>query len=225
MTVRVGFLRAVNLGKRKVEMARLKAVAEGLGYDDVWTYINSGNVVFDAKGAGATVEKAWRRPSRLSSASSARPSSGPRPSSRRRWRQHRSTSVAGDTHFVTFLKKAPSASAAKAIEALSTDFDTLVVQGADVHWLMHGRSIESQIAKRHWEQILGPAQLDQPQRQGPDEAQRQDRRSRIRVIPVGIPTGITRTRDQPEPRPGRRSRGSRPARTARAPAPGPRRSS
>ena len=44
MTVRIGFLRAVNLGKRKVEMARLKAVAEGLGYDDVWTYINSGNV-------------------------------------------------------------------------------------------------------------------------------------------------------------------------------------
>ena len=60
MTVRVGFLRAVNLGKRKVEMARLKGVAEGLGYDDVWTYINSGNVVFDAKGARATVEKAIR---------------------------------------------------------------------------------------------------------------------------------------------------------------------
>jgi len=66
------------------------------------------------------------------------------------------TMQAADTHFVTFLKKAPSASAAKAIEALSTDFDTLVVQGADVHWRMHGRSIESQIAKRHWEQILGP---------------------------------------------------------------------
>ena len=25
-----------------------------------------------------------------------------------------------------------------------------------MHWRMHGRSIESQIAKRHWEQILGP---------------------------------------------------------------------
>ena len=61
MTVRVGFLRAVNLGKRKVEMARLKAVAEGLGYDDVWTYINSGNVVFDAKGARATVEKSLEK--------------------------------------------------------------------------------------------------------------------------------------------------------------------
>ena len=61
MTVRVGFLRAVNLGKRKVEMARLKAVAEGLGYDDVWTYINSGNVVFDTSGSRAAVEKAMEK--------------------------------------------------------------------------------------------------------------------------------------------------------------------
>src|SRR6478609_8970055 len=152
MTVRVGFLRAVNLGKRTVEMARLKGVAEGLGYDDVWTYINSGNVVFDAKGARATVEKALedefgfecttfvRTAAELEKTLAATPFAV----------------GAGDTHFVTFLKKAPSVSAAKAIEALSTDFDTLVVQGADVHWLMHGRSIESQIAKRHWEQILGP---------------------------------------------------------------------
>ena len=156
MTVRVGFLRAVNLGKRKVEMARLKGVAEGLGYDDVWTYINSGNVVFDAKGARATVEKDLERAlegefgfecttfvrtaAELEKTLAATP-----------------FEVGGeDTHFVTFLKKAPSASAAKAIEAMSTDFDTLVVQGADVHWRMHGRSIESQIAKRHWEQILGP---------------------------------------------------------------------
>ena len=48
MTVRIGFLRAVNLGKRRVEMARLKKAVEDLGYDDVWTYINSGNVLFSA---------------------------------------------------------------------------------------------------------------------------------------------------------------------------------
>src|SRR3954468_6185361 len=58
MTVRIGFLRAVNLGKRKVEMARLKAVTEGLGHGDVWTYINSGNVVFDASGSRANLERA-----------------------------------------------------------------------------------------------------------------------------------------------------------------------
>jgi len=156
MTVRVGFLRAVNLGKRKVQMPRLKAAVEGLGYEDVWTYINSGNVVFDATGSRANLEKATekaleaefgfecttfvRTASELEKTLAATPFDV----------------GTGDTHFVTFLKKAPSASAAKAIEGLSTDFDTLVVMGADVHWLMHGRSIESQIAKRHWERILGP---------------------------------------------------------------------
>ena len=46
--------------------------------------------------------------------------------------------------------------AAKAIEALSNDFDTLVVTGADVHWRMHGRSSDSPLQRRHWEKVLGP---------------------------------------------------------------------
>lgn len=156
MTVRVGFLRAVNLGKRKVQMSRLKAAVEGLGYDGVWTYINSGNVVFDTGGSRAAVEKALeqaledefgfecttfvRTGAELERTLAAAPFEV----------------AAGDTHFVTFLKKAPAASAAKALEALSNDYDTLVVQGADVHWRMHGSSIDSTLAKRHWEKILGP---------------------------------------------------------------------
>ena len=62
MTIRVGFLRAVNVGKRTVAMARLRRSARGSGYGDVWTYINSGNVVFSATGAarrpGAKLERA-----------------------------------------------------------------------------------------------------------------------------------------------------------------------
>ena len=46
-------------------MKRLAAVAEGLGYENVSTYINSGNLLFDARGAkGAVrlaVEKALRK--------------------------------------------------------------------------------------------------------------------------------------------------------------------
>ena len=153
----IALLRGINVGKAKrVAMADLRKMMEGLGYENVQTLLNSGNVVFDAKGARATVEKDLERAlegefgfecttfvrtaAELEKTLAATPFAV----------------GAGDTHFVTFLKKAPSVSAAKAIEALSTDFDTLVVQGADVHWRMHGRSIESQIAKRHWEQILGP---------------------------------------------------------------------
>ena len=156
MTVRIAFLRAVNLGKRRVEMPRLKKAVEDLGYDDVWTYINSGNVVFDATGSRAAIERAVEKALEdefgfecttfVRTAAELEKSLGTRP-----------FDVApSDTHFITFLKKAPSASAAKGLEALSNDFDTLVVKGTDVHWRMHGKSSDSPLQRRDWEKVLGP---------------------------------------------------------------------
>ena len=78
--------------------------------------------------------------------------------------------AASDTHFVTFLKKAPSASAAKELEALSNDFDTLVVQGADVHWRMHGTSITEHPRETPLGEGARPAELDEPQRQDAHQA-------------------------------------------------------
>ena len=47
MDVRVAFLRGINVGRAKrVAMADLCALVEGLGYRDVRTLLNSGNVVF-----------------------------------------------------------------------------------------------------------------------------------------------------------------------------------
>lgn len=48
----VALLRGINVGgNRKVPMADLKSVFVDLGYADVITYINSGNVVFESEGA------------------------------------------------------------------------------------------------------------------------------------------------------------------------------
>ncbi|MDQ4088241.1 MAG: DUF1697 domain-containing protein [Pseudomonadota bacterium] len=47
----VALLRAVNVGGRKLPMARLRALCEELGWKDVTTYIQSGNVVFAAAAA------------------------------------------------------------------------------------------------------------------------------------------------------------------------------
>ena len=59
-------LRAVNVtGYNRVKMPELKALVEGLGYDDVATYLQSGNVVFrrtrDPAGVGKGVERAIKR--------------------------------------------------------------------------------------------------------------------------------------------------------------------
>jgi uncharacterized protein (DUF1697 family) len=45
-------LASVNVGKRKVPMARLRELLDGLGYTDVQTYLASGNAVFSAPESG-----------------------------------------------------------------------------------------------------------------------------------------------------------------------------
>ena len=53
-TWQVARLRGINVGRAKrVAMAELRALVEGLGYGDVRTLLNSGNVVFSASAATA----------------------------------------------------------------------------------------------------------------------------------------------------------------------------
>ncbi|MGR9344066.1 DUF1697 domain-containing protein [Rhizobium leguminosarum] len=58
MTVFVALLRAANVGGTgSLPMAELKAICEGLGFSDVKTYIQSGNVLFRSDEAEKTVEE------------------------------------------------------------------------------------------------------------------------------------------------------------------------
>jgi uncharacterized protein (DUF1697 family) len=53
----VALLRAVNVGGRKLPMAELRELAAELGWGGVQTYIQSGNLVFEADGERATLER------------------------------------------------------------------------------------------------------------------------------------------------------------------------
>ena len=156
MTVRIAFLRAVNLGRRKVPMARLRSVVgETLATDDVRTYVNSGNVVFDATGSRSAIERriepvlerefGFEVTTFVRSVAELRRIVAERPF----------RLASGDTHFVTFMKSTASASRKRALEDLSNDFDTLVVGGAEVHWRMRGKSTDTKVPKRAWEKVLG----------------------------------------------------------------------
>lgn len=64
MTKYVALLRGINVGgNNKVEMAKLKKVFESLGFANVSTYINSGNILFetDKDELAATIERALRK--------------------------------------------------------------------------------------------------------------------------------------------------------------------
>lgn len=55
----VALLRGINVGGgNRLPMARLREVAEGLGWEEVVTYIQSGNVVFSADGTVTELEAA-----------------------------------------------------------------------------------------------------------------------------------------------------------------------
>jgi len=54
----IALLRAVNVGGRKLPMAELRALCAELGWRDIATYIQSGNVVFDCDDAPAQAEAA-----------------------------------------------------------------------------------------------------------------------------------------------------------------------
>jgi uncharacterized protein (DUF1697 family) len=155
VTTHVAFLRAVNVGKRTVRMPRVVELANDLGHMAVWTYVNSGNVVFRASGARAELERGFeaaleddlgfevttfvRMAAELRRALALEPFAiGP-----------------GDTYFVTFLKDRPSTPKAKALESLSNDFDTLVVEGRDVHWHMQGKSTDTKLPTKAWDDIVG----------------------------------------------------------------------
>ncbi len=61
VTAYVALLRGVNVGGRSsLAMADLRRIAEGCGFEDVSTYVQSGNVVFRAPGSAAAVAKALR---------------------------------------------------------------------------------------------------------------------------------------------------------------------
>lgn len=55
---RIALLRGVNLGKRQVKMAELRALLEEAGYRSVRTLIASGNVILEAKETGEKLERA-----------------------------------------------------------------------------------------------------------------------------------------------------------------------
>ena len=151
----VAFLRAVNVGGRRVSMDRLRIVFEELGFEGVSTYIASGNVVFEASGRATDLERAieekledvlgFEVTTFLRRASDVRLAASEKPFGK---------VPAGKTHMVAFLRRKPTAAERKAIEEKSTSSDSLVVDGREVHWLIEGRMMDSELKPKDWD-VLG----------------------------------------------------------------------
>lgn len=134
MSRRLLFLRAVNVGKAQLPMARLRAIAEDLGATEVSTYIASGNLLCVPPAGGAArfdraVEKAVesefgffrevvsRSRSEVEAALAAHPFEVVEPK----------------FSYLSFLTAAPSAAGIEAAADVPTHDDEWQVIGADLH--------------------------------------------------------------------------------------------
>ena len=151
----VAFLRAVNVGKRRVAMATARNVMAELGYDEVGSYVNSGNLLFTATGNPSDHEAAIRSAMEdefgfelttfVRTAQQAKALATAKPFG---------VIASGHTHFALLTLTPLTATEKKAVEALSNDHDEVVVLGRDVHWLIRSRSPETTLGRRRWLQAL-----------------------------------------------------------------------
>jgi uncharacterized protein (DUF1697 family) len=131
----VAFLGGINVGGHRVTMERLRGEFESLGFEDVGTFIASGNVLFRASGAAAQLERHieahlegalgypvptfLRTNAGVVAAAELAPFGAVRP---------------GHTHVIAFLKKTPSKSQVAAALALANAHDRFEPEGKHLHW-------------------------------------------------------------------------------------------
>lgn len=155
MTRFVALLRAINTPPRHVKMDRLRSIFESLHFDNVETFIASGNVIFDAAAEpdhlvpvieaaleaelGFDVKTFLRTASEVVAVADLRPFPGEL-----------------DVE-VSFLEVEPDPQSAQALEATATGSDRLTVIGRELYWGHTGPRSDSNHSEARVVRMLGIA--------------------------------------------------------------------
>ena len=144
----IALLRGINVGGHRVKMDRLRGLFEALGFDDVTTFIASGNVIFSAESPdaealqgeieghlarelGYEVATFIRSPAELEAVAAFQPP----------------VSEAGDgsasSLYVVFLAAPAGEDLRSTFAGLRTEMDDFYFSGREVYWLIQGKISES----------------------------------------------------------------------------------
>jgi len=137
-----------------VTMEALRAAFEALGFGRVQTFIASGNVVFDhtARNLPALERKIEAH---LKDAFGFEIDTFVRSLGEiARIVAHAAFDGSATTEVVGFLREAPDAAALKAVQAMSTEVDRLLVQGRELVWTSDHRQSESVFSNAAFERAL-----------------------------------------------------------------------
>jgi uncharacterized protein (DUF1697 family) len=164
MTTYVALLRSVNLaGRRRIKMDELRQAFRALGYTDVTTYIQSGNVVFtsDAKVGAAGLEHAIAAQFGMNVTVVLRTSRQLETVAQRNPYRDANTSKV----HVGFMPRPPSAAAARTLDLQRFSPDDAVVEGSELYLHLPngmgrsklpdylGRQLEVPITIRNWNTV------------------------------------------------------------------------
>ncbi len=155
----VAFLRGINLGKRRVKMADLRAHFETAGLENVATFIASGNVVFDAPPGGNLSGLERRLEKHLEEGLGFFTNVIIRPLGQvddvARLPLVSEAEADGFTVHVFFLGSNLAKGAEAGFQALETGDDLFRIHGREVLWLRRGRLSDSTIKTHHLEAAFG----------------------------------------------------------------------
>lgn len=159
MTHHVAFLRGINLGDRRVKMARLRRHLEELDLEGVATYGASGNAVFDPPVASDPADLERTIEEHLEDALGFPVDTFVRPLARLEALVGLdAVSAARDEGFTPhaiFLRDGAGRSVEEALAALETPDDRFRIVGREVLWLRRGGISDSGISHREMETALG----------------------------------------------------------------------
>jgi uncharacterized protein (DUF1697 family) len=152
----VAFLRAINVGGHAViKMADLKQMFESAGLENVQTYIQSGNVIFESdEGDAGALEK--RIESQLEKAAGSRIRLFVRTRRELQSIVNKSPFAAadGETVHVAFLSKRPDQKSRQALLSLKSEADDFAIREREVYNLRHDRE-NSIFSNNFVEKVLG----------------------------------------------------------------------
>ncbi|MGH3135797.1 MAG: DUF1697 domain-containing protein [Gaiellaceae bacterium] len=176
-TTFVALLRGINVGgKRKIPMAELRSLFSSLGFEDIVTYIQSGNVVFrstedDADEISARVEREIVRAFEMDPAVLLRTPAELEEIAERN--PYRARTDLSKLH-VVFLDRIPAASAAADLDPGRSPGDEFTLQGREIYLhLPHGsgrskltidyfeRRLRARATARNWKTLLELVELSQ----------------------------------------------------------------
>jgi uncharacterized protein (DUF1697 family) len=135
MPTYIAMLRGINIGaSKRVEMARLRKMFESLGFKNVRTYIQSGNVVFQGRGAAAglavKVDQAMQAEFGFGALVIARTEEEMARAIENNPFVNQSRKEPAKVH-VCFLSEVPAAEAVKKLEALATKTEQVKCAGSE----------------------------------------------------------------------------------------------